>query len=30
MFSILINGWEAEILINGKNLVTGREDTVSK
>jgi hypothetical protein len=30
MFSILINGWEAEILINGKKLGTGREGTVSK
>ena len=30
MFSKLINSWEAEILINGKNSVSGREGTVSK
>jgi hypothetical protein len=30
MFSILIKGREAEILINGKKLGTGREGTISK
>ena len=30
MFSILIKSREAEILINGKKLGTGREGTVSK